>query len=40
MRPNRSVDSDTLRQGTVGYPAPRGALPQRAGHLHVSLRIP
>src|SRR5690606_13892115 len=22
-------------RGAVGYPAPRGALPQRAGHLHV-----
>jgi hypothetical protein len=38
LRLNRSVDSDTLRQGprsAVGSPAPCGPLPQRAGHLHV-----
>jgi hypothetical protein len=36
MRSNRSVDTDTLRQGAAsraGERASRGALPQRAGHL-------
>lgn len=35
-RPNRSVDSDTLRQGAAsraGERTSRSALPQRTGHL-------
>jgi len=36
MRSNKSVDTDTLRQGAAsraGDHTSRGALPQRAGHL-------
>lgn len=36
MSPNRSFDTDTLRQGAAkraGEPTPRGALPVRAGQL-------
>jgi hypothetical protein len=36
MRPNRSFDADTHRQGAasrVAEHASRGALPVRAGHL-------
>jgi hypothetical protein len=38
VRSNRSVDTDTHRQRAArraGDRAPRGALPVRAGHLHV-----
>lgn len=36
MTSNKSVDTDTLRQGAAsraGEHTSRGALPQRAGHL-------